>query len=934
MSRTFVVLLLKTALIFGSVVALAQTESATAFDRPALLDQPWSGLLPTEIGALVGPRGMQESLEPDRPGFTPKLSSDPVVDERWGEEFATALGCDGAIESIVGGPNGELYVGGTFRYCAGVRANRVIRYDPVAKLWFPLGSGDGNGVNDMVRALALGPEGLYVGGLFTEVNTGKSPVAANRIALWDPLTGQWQTLGSGAGNGVDNAVVAIELAENGDVYVGGFFQQANVGESVATSGIARWRPAPGLWEPLVGPEGGQGVFGAVLAIAITDDAVFAGGQFSQVNVGALIPANQIARWDPAGLWSPLGSTENNGSDAQVFALLATDDHLFVGGLFETVSNADGGIVSSPLMARWSLKDSQWSGMGGGLENEQFWQYAFIEGITQSGREIYVGGRFTHTGDGLTPLLNIARWNLDTESWSTVDGLPDSGVSRPVYALATDSNGRIIVGGPLFEGMAQGQTARITNLSAWEPASNSWTSLNGYDSSGVAGQVLRLTELDGKIYASGLFHTAGLLEANSIAGWNGSTWSLLGTPENNGADNVTATTTMGGELYAAGEFDAPGCLEYFCVVRFDRDNLEWIAIGSTLGVVRAMASLHDELYIAGTFLQVRDSEGEIQATNVARWNRVTGSWSILGNVDGNGLGTEENFVSEVAVIGNDIYFTGGFLNANDGSSGEVQVNSIARWDGDTWSALDSGNGIGVTGGVYAVTFDQDFLYVGGQFQYVNSGDQSIEAWRVGRWDLRDHHWSALGGGVGNATLNSSDVVLGMAASGDELYVGGRFAQVDGVNAVPASNIARWNGRSNQWRALGSGIERGYQVSTLLSVGADQLYVGGSFSMAGNKSSASIARYTARGMLDVQMIGEGGGSIVSSPTGVDCPGQCSALYDWDQMVTLTVWADATSSFAGWSEPACGTSTTCVVDFRQATSLTATFASEVDLFANGFE
>ena len=52
------------------------------------------------------------------------------------------------------------------------------------------------------------------------------------------------------------------------------------------------------------------------------------------------------------------------------------------------------------------------------------------------------------------------------------------------------------------------------------------------------------------------------------------------------------------------------------------------------------------------------------------------------------------------------------------------------------------------------------------------------------------------------------------------------------------------------------------------------------------------------LTVNKAGTGTGTVTSSPTGIDCGGDCTEDYDVDTVVTLAATPDANSVFAGWS------------------------------------
>jgi len=76
---------------------------------------------------------------------------------------------------------------------------------------------------------------VYVGGSFS--TAGVSP--ANNIAKWNTVTSTWSLLGSGTGNGVNREVSALAVLGS-DVYAGGYFSLANVGEPILSSGFAKW----------------------------------------------------------------------------------------------------------------------------------------------------------------------------------------------------------------------------------------------------------------------------------------------------------------------------------------------------------------------------------------------------------------------------------------------------------------------------------------------------------------------------------------------------------------------------------------------------------------------------------------------------------------------------------------------------------------------
>lgn len=93
-------------------------------------------------------------------------------------------------------------------------------------------------------------------------------------------------------------------------------------------------------------------------------------------------------------------------------------------------------------------------------------------------------------------------------------------------------------------------------------------------------------------------------------------------------------------------------------------------------------------------------------------------------------------------------------------------------------------------------------------------------------------------------------------------------------------------------------------------------------AGGPGSVSVNQY----MLSVSIAGTGGGTVVSSPTGIACSnntGDCEEEFPQDTTVTLTPTPADDSAFTGWGGSCSGTGP-CAVTMDQAESVTANFTS----------
>jgi hypothetical protein len=79
-----------------------------------------------------------------------------------------------------------------------------------------------------------------------------------------------------------------------------------------------------------------------------------------------------------------------------------------------------------------------------------------------------------------------------------------------------------------------------------------------------------------------------------------------------------------------------------------------------------------------------------------------------------------------------------------------------------------------------------------------------------------------------------------------------------------------------------------------------------------------------LLTVALGGDGTGTVTSSPSGINCSGDCTESYAQGTAVTLTATAGTDSVFSGWSGGGCVGTGNCTVTMNAATTVTATFSS----------
>jgi hypothetical protein len=93
----------------------------------------------------------------------------------------------------------------------------------------------------------------------------------------------------------------------------------------------------------------------------------------------------------------------------------------------------------------------------------------------------------------------------------------------------------------------------------------------------------------------------------------------------------------------------------------------------------------------------------------------------------------------------------------------------------------------------------------------------------------------------------------------------------------------------------------------------------------------ATFNLQRQLTVNKDGSGSGTVSSNPAGIDCGGDCTNVYDYGTVITLTATADTGSAFKGWSGVTCPGTGDCVMTISAAETVTATFNSQRQLTVN---
>jgi len=159
---------------------------------------------------------------------------------------------------------------------------------------------------------------------------------------------------------------------------------------------------------------------------------------------------------------------------------------------------------------------------------------------------------------------------------------------------------------------------------------------------------------------------GVIRKKSVGGYFQSFYNF------NGNGSVSSIIRYGNELIFAGAFDSINGVEIESIAKWDGTN--WTPLGTGVsGSIKCMAVYNNELYVAGDF----DIAGGISVKSIAKWDGS--NWSKVG-VGASTIGWSG--IRDMTVFNGELYVVGDFS-----LIGGVATQDVAKWDGSQWSALN-------------------------------------------------------------------------------------------------------------------------------------------------------------------------------------------------------------------------------------------------------
>ena len=732
-------------------------------------------------GAFTSINGMSRN-------YVARLNADGSLDPNFNGFLG--VGPDDVVRAVAVQPDGAVIIGGDFRTVSGLARAGIARLSSYGAVDFSFNPGQG--VDGIVTALALQPDGrVLIAGQFTSVDgTARSRVA--RLNANGSLDVSFDP-----GVGADQEVRAISLQDDGKILLGGSFT------SFRGQGVNRLLRlnADGTLDPSF--SAGTGPNDTVYAL---DSQVSSRSQFSSFTVT-----------DNSSLKTSLLSTNNvpvsftNGLIVLSVTSFGTNSiGIYYGGQTVLATNLTGyqfDTFSAPFGPGTSAVVSI---VISGDPYLGFWSYSATiipTNILGSGRMV-VGGAFTQI-DTLTrnriAILDAA---------GAVDARFDPAVytNQAVLAVALCTNsalpdlyGRMIVGGDFstMSGVTVNRLARLYVDGTIDATFNVGAGVNGL----VRAMVL---QNDARVIVGGSFTTVDGFSRNNLARLN--------------LDGTVDTT------YASG-------------------------VGVN-GTVYALALQPDgKLIVGGAFTSVR---GTI-CNHVARLNPD-------GTVDGTfnpGLGPD-SAVRAIALQNDGKVVIGGDFTSVSG----VIWSHVARLNTNGTIDLSFDPGLVVKGAndtVNAVAIQADGrIVIAGRFTAVNN----TVANRVARFNTDGTVDSSFNpGGIG-----ANDEVKALALQGDgRLLLGGAFTS---YNEVPRNALARLaaDGTIDTTINFGAGANN-YIASVVVQAFDGSIVVGGAFSLFNHEPHSGIARVIGGGV-------SGAGTLLFSAASY-------SVMENVPVATITVW-----------------------------------------------
>lgn len=312
----------------------------------------------------------------------------------------------------------------------------------------------------------------------------------------------------------------------------------------------------------------------------------------------------------------------------------------------------------------------------------------------------------------------------------------------------------------------------------------------------------------RLIVAGDFTMADGIPVNGMATWDGEKWDSLQNVPGVMIGQVLALEIFKNNLYVGGTFTVSGQFKNLAVY----GGSLWFPINGTYdavdGIVNALKVFKGKLYVGGDFGQV--SGGTLNAKRVASWDGA--AWDTLTS----GLFGNSYACYAFTVWNNYLVVGGRFIKA-----GGLDCDKVALWSGSSWVSTNSGTNVVSGGRLNCLGSFGNKLYSGGDYASVGGaliGGLSVydgQFWGINASSAVGYNRYAIepfngyvwvGGFIEDPgayvehIFTHDDALDSMRAVStfykgfggpvncmtqykDELYIGGYFTELLGVNLTP-------------------------------------------------------------------------------------------------------------------------------------------------------
>ncbi len=370
-----------------------------------------------------------------RPGIA-RLNDNGSLDAT----FAPSGGADYQIFDFAIDAQGRYVIGGEFGLFNGTVRSRVARVNPDGSLdttFSPLAGADG-----FVFSVSIDNQGrIYFGGrFFIYGNTSRRCLV--RTMADGTVDPDFLPATASSTDTFIEVRSTLPLPNQGGVFVGGVFR---IRQGQFVSRFGRFQENGTLDQSFLSRIDGNSTVNALAQSANGD--LIAGGRF---NFSRGIRRNHLARFTPNGNLDQSFNTGDGAFQEVKTVATAANRKVVAGGLFQSFNN-----LQRPSLARVTASgalDGSFQPIvtGGGVD----------QAVIDSANRVVIGGVFFQIN--LVSINNLARLNNDATLDTTFNA--GTGPNGYIYAMAQDTQGRILIGGTFnqYNGVTQNFLSRLNS----------------------------------------------------------------------------------------------------------------------------------------------------------------------------------------------------------------------------------------------------------------------------------------------------------------------------------------------------------------------------------------------------------------------------------------------------------------------------------------